>query len=230
MDLNRNFISVIRNTTFAGLPNLLSLDIGYNNVSVIEPNAFFNLTNLVSLKLPHNAIIDVKRIYFNGLVSIQEILMAGNKLTSVEEGAFQDMKNLTILTLDVYCDCNIQPFWNWLNLARMYELTVKCIDLDDAFLTTLPSCFFDKCNGPQCSKIVCNQNMCYYNYTGEVICQNEQDIKCTGKYIGLLFKSFIITSCCVSMDNYSFKELCQNSIYQTRKTNFKTIQMCPIVV
>lgn len=32
------------------------------------------------------------------------------------------------------------------------------------------------------------------------------------------------------MDNYSFKELCQNTIYQTRKSQFKTIQICPIMV
>ncbi|XP_052076796.1 slit homolog 3 protein-like [Mytilus californianus] len=180
MDLNRNSISVIGNTTFAGLPNLFMLDLQINSIAVIQPNSFSHLTNLVILKLSDNRISDVKKVYFNGLDNIQEIWMTGNKLTFVEEGAFQDMTNLTVLTLDVYCDCNIKPFRNWLNLVERYESSVKCIDLDDALLTSLPSCFFDKCNGPQCSTVVCNQSMCYYNYTGDVICRNEQDLQCTG--------------------------------------------------
>ncbi|CAG2249553.1 unnamed protein product [Mytilus edulis] len=181
LDLNRNSISVIENTTFAGLPNLSILDLDYNNIAVIQPNAFSHLTNLVILKLSSNRMNDVKRNYFNGLDKIQEILMPGNKLTFVDEEAFQDMTNLTILNLDVYCDCNIKSFLNWLNVVEKYESTIACVDHNDALLTSLPSCFFDKCNGPQCSTIVCNQNDCYYNYTGEVICRNEQDIKCNEK-------------------------------------------------
>ncbi|VDH91449.1 insulin-like growth factor-binding protein complex acid labile subunit [Mytilus galloprovincialis] len=183
LDLNRNGLSVIENTTFAGLPNLFTLDLDVNNIAVIQPNSFFHLTNLVILKLSYNKISEIKKDYFNGLYNIQEILMPGNKLSFVEEETFQDMTNLTVLTLDVHCDCNIKAFRNWLNFVYKNESTVKCIDLDDALLTSLPSCFFDKCNGPQCSTIVCNQNMCYYNYTGEVICRNDQDIMCTGKYI-----------------------------------------------
>ncbi|XP_076070609.1 uncharacterized protein LOC143042233 [Mytilus galloprovincialis] len=85
---------------------------------------------------------DVKRNYFNGLDNIQEILMPGNKLSFVDEETFQDMTNLTVLNLDVYCDCNIKPFLNWLNVVEKYESTINCVDHNDALLTTLPSCFF----------------------------------------------------------------------------------------
>ncbi|VDI65633.1 Hypothetical predicted protein, partial [Mytilus galloprovincialis] len=97
-------------------------------------------------KLSSNRMNDVKRNYFNGLDNIQEILMPGNKLTFVDEEAFQDMTNLTTLNLDVYCDCNIKSFLNWLNVVEKYKSTITCVDHNDALLTSLPSCFFDKCN------------------------------------------------------------------------------------
>ncbi|CAC5404467.1 SLIT3 [Mytilus coruscus] len=147
MTLYENGITNIGANAFQNLSSLRNLDLNRNSIPVIENTTFVSLPNLSMLKLSYNRINEVKKDYFNGLANIQEIWMDENKLTFVEEGTFMNMNNLTVLSLDVHCDCSIYLFWNWLKLVGKYESTIQCFNIDGALLTSLPSCFFDKCNG-----------------------------------------------------------------------------------
>ncbi|XP_071126584.1 adhesive plaque matrix protein 2-like [Mytilus edulis] len=80
------------------------------------------------------------------------------------------MTNLTVLTLDLHCDCNILPFWNWLNLVEKYETTITCINYPGlSSIQKLPTCAFDKC--PVCSNNFCtNGGTCFVNSFGDLSC------------------------------------------------------------
>ncbi|XP_076071828.1 uncharacterized protein LOC143043393 [Mytilus galloprovincialis] len=81
------------------------------------------------------------------------------------------MPFLRVLALNLYCDCSIIPFWNWLNIVGKHESTITCFERNGAFLPSLPSCAFDKCNGTVCPDNFCtNGGTCFVNSFGDPTC------------------------------------------------------------
>ncbi|KAM9061341.1 slit homolog 2 protein-like [Sarcophilus harrisii] len=124
LDLDRNNITRITKTDFAGLKNLRVLHLEENQVSVIERGAFQDLKQLERLRLnknklqvlpellfqntlkltrldlSENQIQGIPRKAFRGITDVKNLQLDNNQISCIEDGAFRALRDLEILTLN----------------------------------------------------------------------------------------------------------------------------------
>ncbi|XP_055963938.1 slit homolog 3 protein [Sorex fumeus] len=124
LDLDRNNITRITKTDFAGLKNLRVLHLEDNQVSVIERGAFQDLKQLERLRLnknklqvlpellfqstpkltrldlSENQILGIPRKAFRGIADVKNLQLDNNHIGCIEDGAFRALRDLEILTLN----------------------------------------------------------------------------------------------------------------------------------
>ncbi|XP_028907039.1 slit homolog 3 protein [Ornithorhynchus anatinus] len=124
LDLDRNNITRITKTDFAGLKNLRVLHLEDNQVSVIERGAFQDLKQLERLRLnknklqvlpellfqntlkltrldlSENQIQGIPRKAFRGITDVKNLQLDNNQISCIEDGAFRALRDLEILTLN----------------------------------------------------------------------------------------------------------------------------------
>ncbi|XP_040839177.1 slit homolog 3 protein isoform X1 [Ochotona curzoniae] len=124
LDLDRNNITRITKTDFAGLKNLRVLHLEDNQVSVIERGAFQDLKQLERLRLnknklqvlpellfqsnpkltrldlSENQIQGIPRKAFRGIADVKNLQLDNNHISCIEDGAFRALRDLEILTLN----------------------------------------------------------------------------------------------------------------------------------
>ncbi|XP_072487031.1 slit homolog 3 protein isoform X1 [Notamacropus eugenii] len=124
LDLDRNNITRITKTDFAGLKNLRVLHLEENQVSVIERGAFQDLKQLERLRLnknklqvlpellfqntlkltrldlSENQIQGIPRKAFRGITDVKNLQLDSNQISCIEDGAFRALRDLEILTLN----------------------------------------------------------------------------------------------------------------------------------
>ncbi|XP_057397357.1 slit homolog 3 protein isoform X3 [Balaenoptera acutorostrata] len=124
LDLDRNNITRITKTDFAGLKNLRVLHLEDNQVSVIERGAFQDLKQLERLRLnknklqvlpellfqsnpkltrldlSENQILGIPRKAFRGIADVKNLQLDNNRISCIEDGAFRALRDLEILTLN----------------------------------------------------------------------------------------------------------------------------------
>ncbi|XP_063498685.1 slit homolog 3 protein isoform X2 [Symphalangus syndactylus] len=124
LDLDRNNITRITKTDFAGLKNLRVLHLEDNQVSVIERGAFQDLKQLERLRLnknklqvlpellfqstpkltrldlSENQIQGIPRKAFRGITDVKNLQLDNNHISCIEDGAFRALRDLEILTLN----------------------------------------------------------------------------------------------------------------------------------
>lgn len=101
---------------------LKSLDIGKNNISVVDNTSFEGLEELVGLRLVDNKIVNVSVDAFSTLPMLQVLNLATNRIERIEKGAF-DLNPMVAVRLDGNRLTDIKGIFNgsntiaWLNIS-----------------------------------------------------------------------------------------------------------------
>ncbi|XP_069826757.1 slit homolog 3 protein [Dendropsophus ebraccatus] len=124
LDLDKNNITRITKTDFAGLKNLRVLHLEDNQISIIERGAFQDLkqlermrlnknklqvlpellfqstVKLTRLDLSENQIQGLPRKAFRGITDVKNLQLDNNQISCIEDGVFRALRDLEILTLN----------------------------------------------------------------------------------------------------------------------------------
>ncbi|QEK37957.1 leucine-rich repeat domain-containing protein [Candidatus Cytomitobacter indipagum] len=84
---------------FAGLSNLIKLNLSHNKFTSLKPGLFEGLSSVIKLNLSDNQITEIEQGVFEGLSSVTKLNLSGCKLTSLEPGAFAGLSSVTDLDL-----------------------------------------------------------------------------------------------------------------------------------
>lgn len=99
ISLNHNAISQIERKDFAGLSQLITLDLSNNDIEILATDGFAELTNLTNLFLNNNRIFNFEHDSFAGLNSLKKLSLAHNRLTVIPQKMFAGAHNLEELFL-----------------------------------------------------------------------------------------------------------------------------------
>ena len=91
--------SLDRLPDFAGLPNLVALNLSRNGVADLNDNSFGNLGELVALDLSHNRIVLVNDDAFFGLKSLQVLTLTNNRIQTIAADSLSHLATLHVLLL-----------------------------------------------------------------------------------------------------------------------------------
>lgn len=122
LSLRHNQIDVLQDHAFYGLGSLEMLDLSYNGIVAISSSSLQHLVRLKVLDITHNFLRALTSDLIAPLPSLNELRLSGNDISIVSKNAFDGAKELKSLSLDenpLSCDCTIQPFAEWLQVAKL---------------------------------------------------------------------------------------------------------------
>ena len=99
IDLSRNNLANILQTSFWAQDLLLEVDLRYNILSVINGSTFQDLRQLKKMDLSRSYIERLMPTAFVGLLSLEKLLLVRNLLQRLPENIFNDLTNLHTLDL-----------------------------------------------------------------------------------------------------------------------------------
>ncbi|XP_066250730.1 peroxidasin [Euwallacea similis] len=108
--LNNNFLTTLKNDSFAGLFNMLNLYLYKNRISSIENGTFRHMKRLERLYLQGNELHQIEAPTFSDLPSLDHLYLYNNRIKQIPHGAFHNLPRLRRLRLDhnaLVCDCKI---------------------------------------------------------------------------------------------------------------------------
>lgn len=114
------------------LSTLESLDISNNQIFLIieDANAPFSALNrLVRFELQGNQIKSIHYNVFNELNRLTYLDLTGNNISSIQVGAFSKLtmlKDLLLNTTNLFCDCNLRWFHQFLSNRQYSDVNVVC--------------------------------------------------------------------------------------------------------
>ena len=101
LDLSRNRLETLPQSTFMGFTRLHTLDLSSNSISYLIDNLFSGLNNLLILNLSSNGIKSIENSAFSGLSRLKTLDLSWNEDFDISNGSpFQDLPSLQ--TLDLY--------------------------------------------------------------------------------------------------------------------------------
>jgi Leucine-rich repeat (LRR) protein len=92
-------LTVLRNNTFVGLLNLLSMELHDTSLAVLEPDVFYGLKMLHVLSISGHQIKHLPPTIFDPLVNISIIKIYNGKLRNIDMDLFRNNLNLDALIL-----------------------------------------------------------------------------------------------------------------------------------
>lgn len=100
LDLQRNSIQYIGENTFSGLIGLKSLYLTNNDISVIGPNTFGGMRSLIRLDLSYNSLTQISGDMFGpNRLSLRKLFIRNNYLEEIPANTFQSVPNVDFLSL-----------------------------------------------------------------------------------------------------------------------------------
>lgn len=132
LSLKNNIITWIADGTFNQLSTLESLDMSNNQIFLIieDANAPFSALNrLIRFELQGNQIKTIHYNVFNDLDRLTYLDLTGNNISSIQVGAFSKLamlKDLFLNTTNLYCDCNLRWFHQFLINRQYKDVNVIC--------------------------------------------------------------------------------------------------------
>lgn len=135
LDLGKNNISVIVNSSFEGLDQLYGLRLVDNSITSVSSESFVNLPSLQVLNLASNEIKFVSRGAFSSNANLRAVRLDGNKLDEIT-GVFAGLKHLGWLNIS---DNGIVMF-DYNDLPESLEW----LDIHNNNLKVLPRCAHTK--------------------------------------------------------------------------------------
>ena len=79
--------------------SVTTLDLSYNNISELPSDLLMFMSQLENFYIEHNELKAIPKGFFKNNPNIDWIAADGNKITSLEDGTFEGLDNLTILDL-----------------------------------------------------------------------------------------------------------------------------------
>lgn len=122
LGLNGNKLNIIPDG-IKKLRFLKSLDIGKNNITIVSNTSFEGLEELYGLRLVDNQIVNIPKDTFSSLPSLQVLNLASNKIENIEQDAFVSNPTLKAIRLDGNRLTDIRGIFNklntlgWLNIS-----------------------------------------------------------------------------------------------------------------
>ena len=92
-------ITSLQSGDFAGLTQMLELDLNGNSLAPLQPGVFSGLTALHSLDLTATGQTTLRADVFSDLTELGKLVLDGNDLTSLPAGMFSGIRSLGILDL-----------------------------------------------------------------------------------------------------------------------------------
>lgn len=132
LSLKNNVITWIAEGTFNQLSTLESLDMSNNQIFLIieDANAPFSALNrLLRFELQGNQIKTIHYNVFNELDRLAYLDLTGNNISSIQVGAFSKLsmlKELFLNTTNLFCDCNLRWFHQFLANRQYKDVNVIC--------------------------------------------------------------------------------------------------------
>ncbi|CAG9770577.1 unnamed protein product [Ceutorhynchus assimilis] len=108
--LNNNFLTSLRNETFAGLYSIQNLYLYKNRIKYIDSGTFKHMARLERLYLQANELQEFKAPTFSDLPSLDRLYLYNNHIKLIPNGAFHNLPRLRRLRLDhnaLVCDCKL---------------------------------------------------------------------------------------------------------------------------
>jgi len=101
LNLARNRLGVLVQSTFDGLSKLESLDLSFNKLAALPPNIFNATPKLTTINLANNSIGTLDIDVFKGLSELQLLNLSGNSLDEnwIKPGIFSGLERLVVLDL-----------------------------------------------------------------------------------------------------------------------------------
>lgn len=131
LDLGRNNISILLNSSFEGLDKLYGLRLVDNKISRIVLNSFKNLPSLQVLNLASNKIISIEVGSFDMNPSLKAIRLDGNKLREIR-GLFERLSSLGWLNVS---DNELTRF-----SYENFPSNLEWLNINTNMLKSLPNC------------------------------------------------------------------------------------------
>ncbi|KAF5288393.1 hypothetical protein FQA39_LY15430 [Lamprigera yunnana] len=97
--LNYGAIGTIKEGIFSNLPSLTKISLAHNQIIKII-NGSFDIPSLQILHLSYNKLSSWDKRWFSGSQDVQEVDCRDNLITDLPSNAFDNLRNLTKLTLD----------------------------------------------------------------------------------------------------------------------------------
>lgn len=99
LEMNRNCIERLNDTSLRLPLNLNNLELSYNNIQEIGPSSFHRVGHLKSLFLGHNKLKSIQFGAFQGLTDLSNLDLSYNKIQYLDSKVLMDLKTLSVLSL-----------------------------------------------------------------------------------------------------------------------------------
>ena len=106
LDLRFSGLSELPADIFAGLINLETLRLNNNDLVTLPPNIFAGLTNLETLRLNNNDLVTLPPNIFAGLINLETLLLNDNDLVTLPPNTFAGLIRLETFSIDNNPDNN----------------------------------------------------------------------------------------------------------------------------
>ena len=131
LNLHKNLIDSVTNATFAGMDNLISVDVSYNLLRSLGAGVFFD-TFLNEFNASGNLLKELEESTFVSLPILETLDLSHNNIVIVKNGAFKDIPRLKTLKLDHnrLSNYNGEFFANMGNDTDLHTLDLSHNDLN----------------------------------------------------------------------------------------------------
>lgn len=130
LDLSRNGITTLHNSSFHSLPNLVVLDLTKNHITIIEDGSLRCLLKLQQLSLPQNNIGDLKDNLLRNNQHLHILDLTNNMLTEIPMSTISPLKELNVLDMG---ENRIQ----FLNFTGFKSENLSSVQLQGNYITTI---------------------------------------------------------------------------------------------
>lgn len=133
LDLSKNKIRHLHPDTFKGTEKLRLINLNNNLIDKLEDGLFRNLKFLQKVEASNNRIVRIGTKAFVNLPQLKILRFDGNILSHMKPETLMGLRNLSGLDLHNNpwrCDCNLQPFRDWVISHNLYTAPTSCVEPD----------------------------------------------------------------------------------------------------
>lgn len=99
LELSRNKLTDLENTTFEGAENLQSLDLTFNEIETIPSGLFNKINKLLIVYLANNKIKRLNKSTFSSLINLRQLNLDNNQIKTIDSTIFSNNNKLQILQI-----------------------------------------------------------------------------------------------------------------------------------
>ncbi|KAJ8672692.1 hypothetical protein QAD02_003952 [Eretmocerus hayati] len=122
LDLSHNRLTSVPSSSFGDTPFLRELNLAHNPLGRIGSNAFERTRNLVKLDLTSTRLNELAAKSFHGLEVLESLKLGHNNVSTLQRNTFEPLIKLT--SIELYdnpwkCDCHLREMRTWLTKQNL---------------------------------------------------------------------------------------------------------------